>query len=371
MRVLHVISGDLWAGAEVQAFTLLATLQRQPGVEVAVALLNEGELAQRLRDRGIKTDVLPESRLGTRDILGGLRRLMRTWRPEVIHTHRIKENILGCIANTLSGKVPSVRTAHGVGEHSTRGLVKMHKRLLRSLDVFCGRYLQKRVIAVSGELAEQLARDYPRNHITVIENGIDIEGVLSHAHRVDLAATHPGATHVGIVGRLVPVKRVDLFLAMARELQQKDPARHWHFHVFGDGPLLGTLQGQAQSLGIGDSTTFHGHRADIIACIATLDALVMCSDHEGLPMTALESLVTGTPLVAHAVGGLTALLQGWADDALVHVHSAGEYAEGCLRVLRKSREEYRRDCAHSLAHRSAQANCTQVLTLYREILQTP
>src|SRR5688572_18135302 len=112
MKVLHIISGDLWAGAEVQACTLLTTLHRESQVQVAAALMNEGELARRLRDHGIPVTVFPESTLNAAAIVCGLRKLMTQWRPDVVHTHRIKENILGCIANTFSGNVPSVRSAH-------------------------------------------------------------------------------------------------------------------------------------------------------------------------------------------------------------------------------------------------------------------
>jgi glycosyltransferase involved in cell wall biosynthesis len=354
----------------VQAFTLLTTLHRQQDIQVAAVVMNEGELATRLRQNGIPVHVLPETSLSAFQIARQLRDLIATWRPDVIHTHRIKENILGCLANALSGNVPSVRTVHGAGEHRAKGLLKAHKRLLSSLDRWCGRHLQRKIIAVSSELADLLAQDYPRDHVVVIENGIDIASVRSRIHAVEWSTAEPGATQIGIVGRLMPVKRVDLFLAMARELQEREPGRNWRFHIFGDGPLAPELASLARSLGIADRTTFHGHRNDIIACIAALDTLVICSDHEGLPMTALESLVTGTPLVAHAVGGLSELLRGWADDNLVSRHAPEAYADTCLRMLRTPKSDYGRRCELGLANRSAQANSTKVLTLYREILDT-
>src|SRR5277367_5793662 len=119
VRVLHIISGDLWAGAEAQAFTQLSALH-EANVTVAAALLNEGELAARLRARGVPVTVLDESRLSGTGILLALRRLMREWRPDIVHTHRTKENILGSLANRLAGNVPSVRTVHGASEDKSR-----------------------------------------------------------------------------------------------------------------------------------------------------------------------------------------------------------------------------------------------------------
>lgn len=326
MKILHIISGDLWAGAEVQAFTLLTTLQKIEGIEVAAALMNEGELANRLRERNIPVTLLPENTLNPISIVAGLRQLMRSWQPDVVHTHRIKENILGSIANRLSRRAPCVRTVHGASEHAPKGLRQLHKHILNYLNRWTGIHLQQKLIAVSQDLAEKLASEYPREKIAVIENGVDIEAVRAQVHPVEFRDNAPSAKHIGIVGRLVPVKRVDIFLETAALLRQQHPEQDWRFHIFGDGPLHAVLNEQANQLKLTDITTFHGHRSDIIACIAALDALVMCSDHEGLPMTILETMVLGTPIVAHAVGGLPAVLSTYAKSKLVAQHDAHDYS---------------------------------------------
>ena len=60
-------------------------------------------------------------------------------------------------------------------------------------------------------------------------------------------------------------------------------------------PLRSDLQVLSEQLRISGVTTFHGHRADIATCIGGLDALVICSDHEGMPMTALEAAALEFP----------------------------------------------------------------------------
>ena len=359
MKVLHVISGDLWAGAEAQACTLLASLQKEPGVEVAAALLNEGELARRLRSHGIPVSLFSERQTGPVRIVCGLRKLIREWQPDVVHTHRFKENILGCVANLLSRNVPSVRTVHGACEHAAGGI---GKRTLRYLDVFCGRHLQQRIIAVSLDLAEKLAHDFPVDKIAVIENGVDVEAVRAQLTPVAFRTNEPTATHVGIVGRLVPVKRVDLFLDVARTLVARDPARQWRFHVFGDGPLRASLVARANAQ---DRVTFHGHRDDSIACIAGLDVLVMCSDHEGLPMTLLEALAVGTRLVAHGVGGIPAVIGSRHDCAIVDQHDAEGYATAILKLL-ASAGGVRQPLSEGAVF-TARNNAQRIGHLYREL----
>jgi glycosyltransferase involved in cell wall biosynthesis len=331
LRVLHIISGDLWAGAEVQAYTLLTALRNLTDVEVAAVLMNDGELARRLTAAGVPVTIVDESTLGPYQILERLRAQITHWRPDVVHTHRSKENVLGALANRLSLNVPSVRTAHGASEHRPTGMkALLRHRLIGGLDRWCARHAQERVIAVSRELAVRLAAELPQEKIVVVENGVDLDAVAAQVRPVELRAAQPEAVHVGIVGRLVPVKRVDLFLQTAALLLSAQAGCDWRFHVFGDGPLRLELTRLAAQLELGDSVTFHGHRSDIVACMAALDMLVMCSDHEGLPMTALEAAVVGVPLVAHAVGGLLDVLP---ESCLVHAHDAAGYAHA-IRTLR-------------------------------------
>lgn len=353
MRVMHVISGDLWAGAEAQACTLLTALTQVPGLELHAVLMNDGELARRLRAAAVPVQILDERKLGGPRILSGLRRAMREWRPDVVHTHRTKENVLGSIAGLLSGGVPSVRTVHGATEHAPSLSERMNR--------WCGSYLQKRLIAVSKDLAGKLSGLYPRERIVVIENGIDVGLIRAQVRPAHVRDMHPAAAHVGIVGRLVPVKRVDLFLECAA-LLIKAGSRSWHFHVVGDGPLRAELTTQAQRMGIAEHVTFHGQRDDSVSVLAELDCLLMCSDHEGLPMTALEALAVGTPIVAHAVGGLLELLPA---QSLVREHSASAYAEAIGRLVDAGRSAFG---APFPAAFTADRNAAQVVSLYRAVI---
>ncbi len=365
VRVLHVISGDLWAGAEAQAFTQLAALH-EAGVTVAAAVMNDGELAARLRERDIPVTVLDESRLSNPRILLGLRNLMQEWRPDIVHTHRSKENILGSLANRFAGNVPSVRTVHGASEDRSRGLRRILREQQARVDSWCGRHLQNRIIAVSTELGEKLAHNYAKK-VVVIENGIDVEAIRRKVEPVDFRHSAPEGIHIGIVGRLVAVKRVDLFLEAAAHLNKSHPERDWRWHVIGDGPLRERLTNQSRSLGIDTITTFHGHRNDIIPCLAALDALVICSDHEGLPMVLLEALAVDTPVVAHATGGMIDVLKGNERGLLVTEHTHSAYADAiCALITRPTTAKL----VSQLPERfTATYNCRALQNLYRTLLQ--
>jgi len=352
----------------VQAFNLLSALNRIEGVEIAAALLNEGELARKLRALAVPVTVFDETRLGGLSILLALRRLMRDWQPDVVHTHRTKENVLGAVANRLAGAAPCLRTAHGAPEHAPRGLSQLHKKVFQHLDRWSGEHLQQARIAVTGELAQKLGG--PAHKTVVIENGVDVDALARDLAPAAFREQAPQATHVGIVGRLVAVKRVDLFLAMAGLLRKQAPQRDWRFHVFGDGPQREALARLATEHGVGDAVTFHGHRGDIAACIAALDLLVMCSDHEGMPMTLLEAMSLGTAVVGHGVGGIAQLLENDRCGYLVTEHDAAGYARAVQAALaqpseRAARVERARDSVDR--HYSA-ANCARRhLNIYRRL----
>lgn len=370
LKSLHVVSGDLWAGAEVQLFTLLTQFAKGAQVEPHAALLNDGELARRLRAQGIAVTIFDEARLNGLQILLGLRKLMRAFAPDVVHTHRQKENILGSIANRLATCSASVRTCHGAPEHKAVGLGKLHKRIFYSLDLWCGTSLQQAVIAVSAPLGRDLEANFESQRIAVIANGVDVEAMRAAVAPVDFRIQEPDATHVGIVGRLEKVKRVDLFLEMCAVLLRAAPERTWRFHVIGDGSRRKELERSANVLGLEAAVTFHGHRPDSIACLAALDALIMCSDHEGMPMTPLESIAVGTPVVAHDVGGLSDILAGQGGGILTEDHTAAGYARAVLTLLNSDKNVLlERGMARVLNEFSAAANAAKVTTLYRALIQ--
>ena len=359
LRVTHIVSGDRWAGAEVQAYTLFRQLRQHVFLQVIV--LNEGELADRCRELGIKLCVLDENRQGSGELLRAIMQQLKSFGPDLVHTHRQKENVLGSIANVLTVRAASLRTIHGAAEFAPRG----RQKLQVWLDRFCARYLQQAAIAVSADLRDKLRDSFPADRLQVISNGIDPADVRNAISTPDFRREHPEALHIGLVGRLDPVKRVDLFIEMAAILLQREPRKPWRFHVFGEGALLESLREQARRLGVGDALVFHGHRSDIRSCIAALDGMVMPSDHEGLPMAALECLALGTPLIAHHTGGLPELLAA-SPSSLVREHSGAGYAGAVLAMLQNGRQK-----TTFPAEYLASSNALKVLSLYQNLLRRP
>lgn len=361
LRVLHIISGDLWAGAEAQACALLKHLH--PQTILHVVLMNNGELASRLNDLNIQTTIFDETKLNSFDILIHLTRLIRSFKPDIVHTHRQKENILGGLANffafpQLKNRPKSIRTVHGAPEFSPN----KKQRLQAWLDHLIGTYLQQAVIAVSEELSQKLKKVFPPSHVHVVHNGVDCSDLSARAKKAEFKEMQPHHKHIGIIGRLEPVKRIDIFLEMARILLTDKANPPLLFHIIGEGSLRSVMEKKAIELGIAEYVNFHGHRTDIASCIYSLDIIVMCSDHEGTPMTALEALALGTLLIAHNVGGLHELLHT-QKELLVSEHNPINYSMAVSKFLTINSSKPRLDARYT-----ADCNAQNILNIYNNLV---
>jgi glycosyltransferase involved in cell wall biosynthesis len=371
LRVLHVASGDLWAGAEVQLWQLLRQLAQSPQLELAAALMNEGELAGRLRAAGIDVEVIDESRLGAAAIFRRLRQLMREFRPDIVHTHRSKENLLGLAANLASVRAPMIRTVHGANEHPTSWR-RPARHMISLANEFTGRQLTAAVIGVSSGLAEALRNEHGYRNVRLIPNGIDIAAIVQAQVAAPFREARDRARHVGLVGRLEPVKRGDLFLEAAALACREHPDEKIAFHVFGEGSQRREMEQRAAALGLGDRVLFHGHTPEVVTWLSGLDALVLCSDHEGLPMILLEAIAAGTPVVGHAVGGIAEVMQGDVGGVLVERHDARGYAEAIGQVLASDPQQLKISVARDRLHAeySSSSNAAQTLALYEVCART-
>lgn len=328
IRVTHIASGDLWAGAEKQLFVLLTALAKRADVVVDAVVLNPGELGSRLHHAGIATLVLDEASTTSLALHRRILHHLRSTEPDLVHTHRIKENILGALAAWRAG-IPSLRTQHGASEHGV-SFLDARRAAMNYLDSILARFVQRRIVAVSDALGEELQRHSRKSRIAVIPNGIE---TVPANPGPDLRWEGPMRWRIGIVGRLVPVKRIDVFLQLAEWLTRHiAPSMAPEFMVIGEGPLRRELEERASDFNDA-SVTFVGHVPDPQPLIAGLHAMVICSDHEGLPMVALEAMLAGTVVVARGIGGLPTLLDHGRCGVLVDSQSPEAFGRALIDLM--------------------------------------
>lgn len=328
ISITHIISGDLWAGAEVQVYNLCQALSALTDVAVNAVVFNPGILHDKLVDLGIPVTLADETKTGPLSIAKAIATHCKTQGTDIVHTHGFKENVLGVLGKELVRVPYSVRTVHGNPEHEF-SLRKPHKWLTSRLDIWLGRLRQQAAIAVSTQLEHSLQSTFP-GKVRKIYNFVNVEEIQQ---TWPLESDNSGSQEVllGIVGRLVPVKRVDLFIRTIAALN--DGGYPCRGAIIGNGPLEEDLKKLAHELGISERISFKGFVNPALSEIRKLDALVMPSDHEGLPMTLLEVATLGIPVVAHNVGGIPEVLAGWKRGALVDEQTPSAYASKIRKLL--------------------------------------
>lgn len=172
--------------------------------------------------------------------------------------------------------------------------------------------------------------------IVTIANGVDASGAAA----VRAVGSPPT---VGMIARLAPVKRVDLFLRAIAELP------HVRAVVVGDGDQREALERLVDDLGVRDRVALTGWRADARALVAGFDALVVCSDYETFGLAAVEAMAAGVPVVATAVGGLTEVVRDGETGRLVPPNDVAALVEALRDVLEPERNRILAARARSVA----------------------
>jgi L-malate glycosyltransferase len=331
--VCHVAVADLWAGAEAQLAILLRSLSKLEDLEVSAVLFNSGRLAHDLQAAGVKTHVIPETDHHALSIVNELRNYFRRHPVDILHTHKYKDNVLGVLASRGQGIPFVVRTIHGAPEPFS-GIQAFKMTLYEALDRLANRRVVDRLLAVSLALQESLVSRFGIEKVTCVHNAVDVDEIGSTRDpaslRNELGLGHRDVI-IGTMGRLAPVKGLEIFLRAARIIKDRD--RIAKFLVAGDGPLHDQLVGITRRLDLEHEVLFLGHRCDNHDILGIMDLFVLPSLSEGIPLVLLEALALARPVVATAVGGIPEIVEHGVSGLLVEAGDANALAGACLRVI--------------------------------------
>jgi glycosyltransferase involved in cell wall biosynthesis len=343
IKVMHIIARLNIGGAAIYVIQLTAALgapDYHSQLVCGVVGQSEGDMRYVAEEKHLPVSMIPSlgreiSPLGDLATIYQLWKLIRRERPDIVHTHTAKAGFVGRIAARLAGVPIIVHTYHG---HVFAGYFSPARtRLFLLLERFCAR-LSTRVITLSAALKRELSEVYriaPPDQIEVIPLGFELDRLAAlKRHEGAFRAQHhipEAAPLIGIVGRLVPIKNHDLFLQAARIVHAQLPGAF--FALVGDGERRAELVAMAGSLGLADRVRFTGWIADVPPVYSALDALVLSSNNEGLPVSLIEAMAAGVPVVSTSVGGVPDLLDGGQLGAVVPPGDAQGMAAGIVRAL--------------------------------------
>ena len=326
LRVLFVITCMPVGGAETLLVELVRRMNRRQFRPELCCLKYLGPLGEVLAKEIPTFTGLLAHKYDLR-VLPRLRRLMRRRQVDAVVTVGTGGDKMfwGRLAAWLAG-VPVICSAL----HST-GLPDrvewLNRRLAPLTDAF---------IAVAHSHAQYLAEHEgrPPNRICVIPNGVDTERFRPQPKNTALAeqlGIPSGAPVVGIVAALRPEKNHELFLSAARLVRQTRPDAV--FLIVGDGVRRAWLEQQAASLGLADRVIFTGNRPDVPEVLSLLDVFVLSSHMEANPISILEAMAAGKPVVATQVGSIPENVQEGQTGFLVPPGDAASMAERVLWLL--------------------------------------
>jgi len=329
IRILRVIARLNMGGPAIHVSNLAAGLaDRGYSTTLVAGSLARGEdsmafVADKL---GIEVVAVPELQreVSLLDDARSVRRvvsIIRKVRPHILHTHTAKAGAIARAAALVSGDARPPIVVHTFHGHVLKGYFdpkrtavfrQVERNLAKSSDA---------LIAVSPEVRDELVAEGigSEEKFAVIRLGIPLEERLAGETK-DLDFRHlygipRDAFVVGWVGRMTGVKDTGAVLEIARATRERcvDAA----LVMVGDGPDRGRLEQVAHDLGIARSTYFVGYQPDVAGYYRLFDAFVLPSVNEGTPVSAIESLASGTPVVANRVGGVPDVVRDGVDGYLV------------------------------------------------------
>ena len=214
------------------------------------------------------------------------------------------------------------------------GMTVAQNGMGRRLD----RWLAKRatIIAVSDQVEGLMSEWSPlgSKNVHYVPNGLDLEPFRRAPSRREarhVLGFHDDERLVGTVGRLSLEKdHATLLEAFARVVRECPAAK---LVIVGDGPLRNALQATIRRLGLQDAVLMLGERHDVPFMLAAIDVFVLSSTTEGMPITVLEAMASGLPVVATRVGGVPAVVTHRKTGFLVEPRLADELAASMILLL--------------------------------------
>ena len=327
----------------------------------------EGDMMYFAESKGVKPVLIPE--LGRdvgfkNDLIAfyKLYKLIRQEKPDIVHTHTAKAGALGRFAAWLAGVPVILHTFHG---HVLTGYFgKLKTWVFTQIEKILA-HISTRIITLSNELKKELIQIGMgrEEKFEVIPLGLDLKPFIEKnpptspfdkgGQEGDLIKGEVGGFFgefkkelglsedtllIGIVGRLVPIKGHRYFLDAAKIISSQFTVHssQLKFVIVGDGELREELEDYTKKLGIANDVIFTGFRQDLPKIYADLDIVVLTSLNEGTPVSIIEAMAAGKPVVATNVGGVSSLVKNNVNGFLVSPQDAKALSDAIIKLLKNS-----------------------------------
>jgi glycosyltransferase involved in cell wall biosynthesis len=363
LRVLHIINGDLYSGAE-RVQDLLALNLPKFGTDVGVVCVKPDRFPEQRQAVNTPIYLTPmDSRFDLR-CSSRIAHIIRQGRYRVVHTHTPRAALVGRIASRLAG-VPMVHHVHSPTGRDTgdqwRNLLNWQIEKWSLIGV-------SRIIPVSASLSRYLINEgFRPAKIRLVPNGVPTPGPLMKRPTPD------GHWTVGMIALFRPRKGIDTLLKATSLLR----ASGKDIYIRAVGPFDSTdyqhqVAALSDKLGMSQNIDWVGFTKDISSELAKMDALVLPSLYgEGMPMVILEAMAAGVPVVASEVEGIPEVLAEGRCGILVPPGDFSALADKLCGLIEGAYDwqALRRDAyARQSELFSAESMARSVSQVYRELI---
>ena len=243
-----------------------------------------------------------------------VKKVVREYDPDVIHSNL---DTLLYLFGTFRKKQVKLHTVHTLAQKEAIGLQKIVRKI-----AFKG--FKVLPVAISDVVAESVKEYYKITEVPVAYNGVrccDYVGERKYSDKVRLMAT----------GTLYPVKNYEYLIDCFYEIAKTYP--NTTLTILGDGPLRNDLQKKIETLGLVDKVTLMGEVSNVKAYLLDADIFVSSSIYEGLPLSMLEAMASGLPVVANDVGGIKEIVQNDYNGYIVPLGDKDAYIKSVEKLI--------------------------------------
>jgi glycosyltransferase involved in cell wall biosynthesis len=328
IRVVEVLATGTTGGAQEHLFGLVTRMDASR-FDVSIVSLSPGSAVRKLERAGFDVLVLDEP--DDAIAVGALAAHLVGIRPDVIHNHMYRAELVGTRAAIALGEVGHRRPYVVSTVHSSRVRSEEDREMLRVLTPH-----MNQLIAVSKMIEAKLESEGRTTApIRRIYNGVDLSRYENQEPCCTLPEEYgmePGSQIVGVVARLEPEKGHPTLLEAWPAVLRSVPDAY--LLIVGEGSRRDSLEALARDLHIAHRVVFTGRRDDVPAVTAALDVAVLPSYREAQGLSILEALALSRPVVASDVGGIPEVITDGVTGLLVPPHDADSLAAAIVRLLR-------------------------------------
>ncbi len=308
-------------GAEKQQINILNGMDSQKFEIKLYILKNKTQLLPQMKNNHVTVEIYDiNSASDIKELLRFLKSI-RSFKPDIIHSHMYIVNILTRFLKVLSPKSKIVNHIHGMTEWITKPKLFLDKVTSPLVDRFIV------VSEKSFELRSNRER-YPQEKMVLLYNSVDLKAACEKKQKKSNRVLT-----IGMASRLIPLKNIEGALYLFSELIKK--GIDLQIKIAGDGPEKNKLVAYSQGLGIGERTNFVGYIENMGEFYSQIDIYCISSKIEDLPLSVIEAMMSGKPIIASNVGGIPDVLGNVSCTKLVNDFSDKNEIEDIYKFITK------------------------------------